>query len=122
MLSSRFIIERLSHNFSFGESTLRFRGKSGLLAAFLKAIPQTNRVLGMAQYSKNPDYRGCRGPRSDGGLQGIKIHEGEFLYDFVLKRNKLQWREFRTLLKENPVWGRFVLGLYRLQSSTGHGV
>jgi hypothetical protein len=33
---------------------------------------------------KNPDYRGCFG-----SLQGIKIHESEFLYDFALKRNKL---------------------------------
>ncbi|MDR2375231.1 MAG: hypothetical protein LBD96_02215, partial [Treponema sp.] len=39
---------RLSQNFSFWESNLRFRGKSGLLAAFSKAIPKTNRVLGMA--------------------------------------------------------------------------
>jgi hypothetical protein len=33
---------------------------------------------------KNPDYRGCFG-----GLQGIKIHFHEFLYDFALKRSKL---------------------------------
>jgi oxygen-independent coproporphyrinogen-3 oxidase len=44
----------LSQNFSFWktsfacQATLRFRGKSGLLAAFSKAIPETNRVLGMA--------------------------------------------------------------------------
>jgi hypothetical protein len=39
---------RLSQNFSFGESNLRLRGKSGVLAAFPKAIPKANRVLGMA--------------------------------------------------------------------------
>jgi hypothetical protein len=33
---------------------------------------------------KYPDYRGCFG-----GLQGIKIHFREFLYDFALKRNRL---------------------------------
>jgi hypothetical protein len=43
---------RLSQNFSFWESNLGFRGKSGLLAAFsigpkVHAIPKTNRVLGM---------------------------------------------------------------------------
>jgi hypothetical protein len=38
---------RLSQNFSFGKSNLRFRGKSGLLTAFSKAIPKTDRVLGM---------------------------------------------------------------------------
>jgi hypothetical protein len=42
-----------------------------------------------AHYAKNPDYRGCCGPRSDSSLQGIKIHIREFLYDFALKRNKL---------------------------------
>jgi hypothetical protein len=42
---------RLSQNFSFWESNLRFGGKSGLLAAFSKAIPKTNRVLGIALYS-----------------------------------------------------------------------
>jgi hypothetical protein len=39
---------KLSQNFSFWESNLRFSRKSGLLAAFSKAIPETNRVLGMA--------------------------------------------------------------------------
>jgi hypothetical protein len=39
---------KLSQNFSFWESNLRFRGKSGLLTAFSKAIPKTNRVLGIA--------------------------------------------------------------------------
>jgi hypothetical protein len=52
-LMSFFCIARLSQNFSFWESNLRFRGKSGLQAAFSKAIPIrplvcTNRVLGMA--------------------------------------------------------------------------
>jgi hypothetical protein len=42
------ILLRLSQNFSFWGSNLRFRGKSGLLAAFSKAIPKTNRVLGIA--------------------------------------------------------------------------
>jgi hypothetical protein len=31
---------RLSQNFSFWESSLRFRGKSGHFAAFSKAIPE----------------------------------------------------------------------------------
>jgi hypothetical protein len=35
-------------------------------------------------HAKNPDYRGCLC-----SLQGIKIHFREFLYDFVLKHNKL---------------------------------
>jgi hypothetical protein len=34
-------------------SNLRFSGKSGLLAAFPKAIPKTNRVLGMALQRKD---------------------------------------------------------------------
>jgi LEA14-like dessication related protein len=41
-------VVRLSQNFSFWESNLGFRGKSGLMAAFSKAVPETNRVLGMA--------------------------------------------------------------------------
>jgi hypothetical protein len=40
---------RLSQNFSFGESNLRFMGKSGLETAFSRAFPKTNRVLGNAQ-------------------------------------------------------------------------
>jgi hypothetical protein len=40
---------RLSQNFSFGKATLNLEGKSGLFAAFSKAILKTNRVLGMAQ-------------------------------------------------------------------------
>jgi hypothetical protein len=36
-------------------------------------------------HAKNPDYRGC----CLCGLQGIKIHFREFLYDFALRRNKL---------------------------------
>jgi hypothetical protein len=39
---------KLSQNFSFWESKLRCSGKSGPLAAFSKAISETNRVLGMA--------------------------------------------------------------------------
>jgi hypothetical protein len=39
---------RLSQNFGFWESNLRFSGKSEPLAAFSKAILKTNRVLGMA--------------------------------------------------------------------------
>jgi hypothetical protein len=42
------IHKRLSQNFSFWESNLRFRGKRGLLTAFSNAILKTNRVLGMA--------------------------------------------------------------------------
>jgi ABC-type nitrate/sulfonate/bicarbonate transport system substrate-binding protein len=41
--------KRLSQNFSFWESNLGFRGKSGLLAAFSKVITENNRVLGMAR-------------------------------------------------------------------------
>jgi hypothetical protein len=41
----------LSQNFSFGKATLDLAGKSGLQAAFSKAIPKTNRVLGMALIS-----------------------------------------------------------------------
>jgi hypothetical protein len=40
---------RLSQNFSFGKATLDLRGKNGLLAAFSKALPKTNRVLGKAR-------------------------------------------------------------------------
>jgi hypothetical protein len=39
---------RLFQNFSFWESGLRFRRKSAQKPAFPKAIPKTNRVLGMA--------------------------------------------------------------------------
>jgi hypothetical protein len=48
---------RLSQNFSFWESNLRFRGKSGLLSTFPKAIPKTNRVLGMAHLVLKPRRR-----------------------------------------------------------------
>jgi hypothetical protein len=41
--------KRLSPNLSFWESSLRFSGKSEPLAASSKAIPKTNRALGMAQ-------------------------------------------------------------------------
>jgi hypothetical protein len=40
-------------------------------------------------YAKNSRLSGPRGPRSGGGLQGIKLHFREFLYDFALKRGKL---------------------------------
>jgi hypothetical protein len=40
---------RLSQNFSFWESNLRFRGKNGLWAVFSKAFPKTTRVLGKAR-------------------------------------------------------------------------
>jgi hypothetical protein len=39
---------RLSQNFSFWESNLKFKGKSGPQTAFSKAIPKINQVLGMA--------------------------------------------------------------------------
>jgi hypothetical protein len=56
------LIWRLSQNFSFWESNLRFRGKSGPLAAFSKAIPETNRVLGMARLSPVKKPRGKENP------------------------------------------------------------
>jgi hypothetical protein len=40
--------EKLSQNFSFGESYLGFRRKIGLLTVFSETIPKTNRVLRMA--------------------------------------------------------------------------
>jgi hypothetical protein len=40
---------RLSQNFSFGKVTLDLEGESGLLAAFSKAFPKTNRLLGKAR-------------------------------------------------------------------------
>jgi hypothetical protein len=40
---------RISQNFSFWEIDLRFMGKSGPQAAFSRAFPKTNRVLGKAR-------------------------------------------------------------------------
>jgi hypothetical protein len=48
MIPFIFYLLRLSQNFSFWESSLRFRGKNGLLTLFSKAFPETNRVLGKA--------------------------------------------------------------------------
>jgi hypothetical protein len=42
---------RLSQNFSFWNSTLGFRGKSGHLTAFPRACFKTNRVLGKAHFN-----------------------------------------------------------------------
>jgi hypothetical protein len=36
---------RLFQNFSFWNSFLRFRGKTGLLTGFSKSLAKTNRVL-----------------------------------------------------------------------------
>jgi tetratricopeptide (TPR) repeat protein len=43
--------ERLSQKLKFWESNLRFMGKSGLQAAFSRAVHKTNRVLGTAHES-----------------------------------------------------------------------
>jgi len=43
---------RLFQNFSFWKSLLRFKGKTGLLSGFSKAISKTNRVLEMAHIIK----------------------------------------------------------------------
>jgi hypothetical protein len=45
-----FIDLRLSQNFSFWESNLRFGGKSGPLSGFSKVSPKTNRVLGETHF------------------------------------------------------------------------
>jgi hypothetical protein len=42
---------RLFQNFGFWKSYPRFNRKTGLLDSFSKAIPKTNRVLGMAQFT-----------------------------------------------------------------------
>ena len=42
---------RLSQNFSFWESYLRFNGKNGYKPIFPRAFLKTNRVLGKAQIS-----------------------------------------------------------------------
>jgi hypothetical protein len=43
---------RLFQNFSFWNSNLRFRGKTGLLAGFSKSLFQTNQVLEQAHIIK----------------------------------------------------------------------
>jgi hypothetical protein len=52
---------RLFQNFSFGNSFLRFRGKTGFLTGFSKSLAKTNRVLEQAQMkrglSMNPGAR-----------------------------------------------------------------
>jgi hypothetical protein len=53
MAADKMCLLRLFRNFGFWESNLRFRGKNGLLAVFSKAIPKTNRVLGMALFFRN---------------------------------------------------------------------
>jgi hypothetical protein len=49
VFKKKLLKKRLSQNFSFWESNLRFRGKNGLWAVFSKVFPESNRVLGKAQ-------------------------------------------------------------------------
>jgi hypothetical protein len=48
-IPGKFYQERLFQNFSFWNSLLRFRGKTGLLTGFSKSLAKTNRVLEQAQ-------------------------------------------------------------------------
>jgi hypothetical protein len=57
-------------------------------------------------HAKNPDSRGCCGPRSDGSLSGIKIHDRDFLYDFALKCNKLPEYPEKRSGNENTLYIR----------------
>jgi hypothetical protein len=57
---------KLSQNFSFWESSLRFMGKSGLETAFSRAFPKTNRVL------ENAPMRGFFKP---GARRGYDVEE-----------------------------------------------
>jgi hypothetical protein len=61
---------RLSQNFNFWESNLRFMGKSELLAAFSRAFPKTNRVLGNARMPlKTQVFRVSYNLPGKGGIQ-----------------------------------------------------
>jgi hypothetical protein len=56
--------KKLFQNFSFWNSLLRFKGKTGLLAGFSESLFKTNRVLEQAQksnvYMKNAGVAGWK--------------------------------------------------------------
>jgi hypothetical protein len=56
-------------------SSLRFRGKSGLLAAFPKAIPKANRVWGMTRSTQKYSTFRRKIQQKEASQQGERIYK-----------------------------------------------